>query len=299
MRETLGPNQRSPHHGSGTPHVPLLDIEQPNHRVFGVEFSSLLIGFCRAAFLVFGLLAGGLVWAVPAITEIVLGAEDDWPPYSSKKAEASGPEGFAVDLVREVFLQKGISVRFVALPFARCMFYAKSGRVAGCFNATIQNDIKDDYFWHRTPMFEEELAVFGPASFPSENLPLAYLRGKTVGYTIGYTYPAWFFEDSAIIKFGAKSDKVLLDMLAAHHLDFILLNTMPGYMRINSNAKLRGKIKKVGIISMDGFWVAFSKKHPDGERLSKLFEQGLQELKMSGKYTSMQSDFLRRLGINH
>ncbi len=91
------------------------------------------------------LLAIGLVLAWPSAraAEVVqIAAEDDWAPYSSVAAAGGQPVGFAVDLVREAFATQGVEVRFVGVPFARCMYMAKLGQVAGCFNATIVDDNK-------------------------------------------------------------------------------------------------------------------------------------------------------------
>jgi ABC-type amino acid transport substrate-binding protein len=55
-----------------------------------------------------GLLACGLAWAACAQNPVVtVAAEDDWAPYSSMKADKSGPEGFSPDLVQAVFKLKG------------------------------------------------------------------------------------------------------------------------------------------------------------------------------------------------
>jgi polar amino acid transport system substrate-binding protein len=41
----------------------------------------------------------------------------------------------------------------------------------------------------------------------------------------------------------------------------------------------------------------FSKAHPDGKRMSELFETALLEFKASGQYDKLQKDFRQRLGV--
>ena len=226
---------------------------------------------------------------------VKIAAEDDWAPYSSIKADKSGPEGFAVDIINAAFKTQGIDAEYVVVPFTRCLHYAKTGITVGCFNATMIESNKNDYYWHPTPLFYEELAVYTHASATANNLTQKDLEGKTLGYTIGYTYPTELMENPNITKFGAKSDNLLIQMAAAQRIDYILVNGMAGLYKINHIPEAKGKIKKVGVISIDSFLLAFSKKHPDGKRLVEIFEKGLQEIKQNGSYAAMEAKLRREL----
>jgi polar amino acid transport system substrate-binding protein len=252
----------------------------------------LLLGLCLA-------FCAGLRAQTLDKNTLVLAGEDDWSPYSSAEkpggdAKAS-PVGFSVDLVRAVLASQGIQVKIITVPFARCMLYAKTGEVAGCFNATITDDNRADYFWHQPAMFEEELSIFARADKSGPELKLADLRGQRVAYTNGYTYPSEFMHDSRIQKFVAVSDAALIRMLLAKRVDFILLNRTPGWMRIENTPDFKGQVKRVGLLSMDGFWVAFSKQHPQGERLAQAFSAGLAQMRRDGSYQRLQDDFRRRV----
>jgi len=240
------------------------------------------------------LLAAGMLtraWAQTS-SEVVIAAEDDWPPYSSVGPSNAAPTGFAVNLVREAFATQSIRVRFITVPFARCMFLAKIGKVAGCFDATILDENRDVYYWHATPMFQEQLAIFARANPTQANVTLADLAGKRVGYTIEYTYPDSFSLDPRILKFGAKSDRVLLEMLLAGHLDYIIINTTPAYVQMKKMGKSASLFAKVGVIAEDGFWVAFTRANPTGAELAVTFDRGLQALHQSGRYRQLQEHFL-------
>lgn len=226
-----------------------------------------------------------------------IAAEDDWAPYSAMKPDKSGPEGFAVDLVREVFKTKGIAVEFVVMHFSRCMHEAEVGLVTGCFDATITTGNKDRYHWHTTPLFHEGLAIFGRSGETRTDLGVDDLQGKWVGLTNGYTYPTEFMKDERIHKVTATSDANLLQMLVAGRVDYILINTMPGYLRASQDPEVHGRVKQVGVVSMDGFWIAFSKIDPKGEAMAALFEQALTDFIKSGRYQEMESAFRARLGM--
>lgn len=222
---------------------------------------------------------------------VTIAAEDDWAPYSSIKKDKSGPEGLTPELVKKVFKLKGIDVKYVTLPFARCMYDALIGKVVGCFDATVMEENKNQYYWGKTPMFVEGVSVFAKSDSRDQNIQIKDMEGKMVGYTIGYTYSQEILENKKIKLFGVASDHQQLNMLVNGRIQYALINTMPGATITNKDAKLKGRVKIVGHLSDDDFWIAFSKKHPDGKRLMETFESGLKLFKASGEYDKMMSDF--------
>lgn len=235
-----------------------------------------------------------VAWGAPP-PAVVIAAEDDWAPYSSARAGSSEPQGFAVDIVREAFATQGLQVKFVVVPFARCMHMAQTGQATGCFNATIVDDNRETFIWHPTPMFHEELAIFARSGHARRQLTLADLEGHSVGYTLGYTYPSAFQHNTRIRKVSAKSDGVLLDMVRAGRVEYVLVNAAPAYLRIAGQPALRGRLEKVGTVSTDGFWVAFTRAKPEGEPMAAAFERGLAALKGSGRYAALQAALWQRL----
>jgi len=222
---------------------------------------------------------------------ITIAAEDDWAPYSSIKADKSGPEGLAPELIKKVFKLKGIDVQYVTLPFARCMYYTLIGKTVGCFDATVTKENKNQYYWHKSPMFTEGLSVFAKSDSKDQHVELKDMEGKMVGYTIGYTYSPEILQNKKIKMFGVTSDHNQLNMLVNGRIQYALINTTPGIMIVNKDPKLSGKVKLVGRLSDDNFWIAFSKNHPDGKRLTETFESGLELFKSSGEYDKMMKDF--------
>lgn len=222
---------------------------------------------------------------------ITIAAEDDWAPYSSIKQDKSGPEGLAPELIKKVFKLKGVDVQYVTLPFARCMYYTLIGKTIGCFDATVTKENKNQYYWHKTPLFTAQLAVFARRNSEDNDLKIKDMEGKTVGYTIGYTYSKEVLQNKKIKLFGTVSDHNQLSMLANGRIQYALVYTMPGALIANQDPKLQGKVKIVGHINDDGFWIVFSKTHPDGKRLMETFQSGLELFKSSGEYDKMMNEF--------
>ena len=101
------------------------------------------------------------------------------PRQAERPTAGVGPE-----LVKAAFAAEGVDVEFRTIPFARCMYEARSDKVLGCFDATITEENRYQYFWHETPMFEEDLAIFALAREPRRDLKLTSLEQKTVGITL-------------------------------------------------------------------------------------------------------------------
>lgn len=232
---------------------------------------------------------------------VVIAGEDDWAPYSYAHQHQPGteqaPQGFSAQLIRAAFATQQIDVEFLTLPFARCMRLAQTDKVAGCFNATMTNENRNLYIWHKPPLFREELSIFG---LPGSTKPLTQedLRGKSVAITNAYTYPSAFMQDARIRKFPAVSDDNLIQMLLSKRVDYILMNRTPGSMRIQATANARGKVVWRGTLSADDFWIAFSRQHPQGQQLANAFSKGLAQLHETGAYQRMLFSFHKQIGAH-
>lgn len=232
--------------------------------------------------------------AMPRAETITIGAEDDWPPYSYRVAGQAEPQGLTPRLVRQAFASQGVAVRFRVLPFARCMMETEKGTLVACFNVSRTAANQALYHWHPTPMFEEELAIFArrspDTSPPMRQLGQNDLHGSSVGITVGYTYPTPFMTDPRIQRKPATSDGHLLHMLAAGRVDYIAVNTLPAWYRLQLDPGLQGQVQRVGRISVDGFWLGFTRAKPEGERLAQVFERGLQAMRRSGEHQRMLAE---------
>lgn len=227
---------------------------------------------------------------------VLIAVEDDWAPYAWLDKDSGVVRGLAPQIVRESFATQQVEVAFLPVPFPRCLHYAATGFTVGCFNATIVSGNRDAYHWHPTPMFHEELAIFASKPADSSEISVADLKGAVVGLTIGYTYPTELVNDEAITFLRVTSDELQLNTLAAGRIQYAILNTLPAYQRIKATPRLQGRVHRVGRISEDGFWIAFSKARPDGAHYAALFESGLQVLRESGRLDALQAALRAEIG---
>lgn len=220
---------------------------------------------------------------------IKMAAEDDWAPYSYQQDGSANPVGFSVDIVRAAFQTQGVEVEFVTVPFARCLHYSATGLTVGCFNVSINDKTRNQFYWHSTPLFCEEVGVFAHISSQNSDVNVQGLEGKSVGYTSSYTYSSYVTQNPYINFFTAKSDRQLLQLVAADRVgvDYVLISAVPTRYLLATEPELYGKVKQVGSLMSDPMHIAFSKTHPDGQRMSALFERGLQALHRTGQYNSL------------
>lgn len=240
-----------------------------------------------------------LLCAMPFVfaETISINAEDDWAPFSSITANKKSAEGLSVDLVRAAFATQGIDVRFMPVPFARCLFEVEHGQVVACFNASITEENKGKFLWPSQPLLNEGLSILALSDAGLRNLGPKDLEGHMVGITNGYTYPTSFMKNKKISKDISRTDAVQLKKLMSRRIEYAIINTTPAQLMINANPAMRGKIKIVGSVELSLLYLNFSKKHHDAPRLLAIFEKGLKTIHSNGTYARIQRDFNERLGL--
>lgn len=243
-----------------------------------------------------GLLPHAQAAKPPAEAEPVLvGVEDDCAPFAWV-GEDGQPRGYAVDVVRQAFSEMKVPMKLVVLPFERCMREARQGRVAACFNSMFNEDAAKEFHLHEVPLFHEPLGVLALASTPRAEVDPQALQGRTVGYVQSYQYPEWFMNSTTITRVPARSDKALLLMLARQRVDFALYGPTMAAWYLQTTPELQGvKLRMVGQLSNDGFGVAFSRRHPQGESLRRGFDQALAKLQARGAFKAVQQQYLKTL----
>ncbi|MBM5570636.1 MULTISPECIES: substrate-binding periplasmic protein [Deefgea] len=228
---------------------------------------------------------------------ITINAEDDWAPFSSISADKKTAVGLSVELVRAAYASQGIDVRFVPVPFARCLFEVEHGQVVACFNTSITDENREKFNWPSQPLLSEGLSILALSEFATKKISPKDLEGHLVGVTNGYTYPTWFMKNKKINKDLSRTDAVQLKKLLSRRIEYAVINTTPAQMMINADPAMRGKVKIVGEVEMSLLYLNFSKKHADAPRLLAAFETGFKAIQSNGVYARIQNDFKQRLGL--
>jgi polar amino acid transport system substrate-binding protein len=86
-------------------------------------------------------------------------------------------------------------------------------------------------------------------------------------------------------------------MLVHKRVDYILINRTPAFLYASQMSDVGDRVKPVGRVSMDGFWVACSKSHPQGVVLVDALNRGLAALKANGRLDAMLTSLRQRIGF--
>lgn len=239
----------------------------------------------RRAFL-FLCLALWVVWA-RAGTTIVIGAEDDWAPYSSASGQRA--QGFAVDVVREAFALRGITVQFRALPYSRCMAETRAGRLLACFDAVPNSLIRPHYLWPQLPLFSTRMNIYALAGARQHGLRTRNLEGHTVGVQRDYEYGEEFDVNTRIQRRVVDKNEQGFRMLRAGRIEYMAAEERIANALFRSKPnEFAGRFTLVGTVDTPDLYIAFSRLAPASAAMLAAFNQGYAKLRNSPRYGEIE-----------
>lgn len=232
----------------------------------------------------FLVLASGARAQAPAL---LIGAEDDWAPYSS--AENGQPKGMAVDIVQAIFAQAKLPVELVSMPYERCMVEAKAGRLAGCFDTVPDAQMRRDYVFHAKPLFSDFVVILTRKDSPVKSMQLRDLENKPVIVTYGYTYGDEFQTNKKIQHIDAIGDINVLRQLKAGKADqAIVYSRILSYLMRGKGKDMEGDFKVVGRLPQNPLYLTFSRRWPDIAGVTKKFNVAHDQLLKNGTIATIE-----------
>lgn len=225
---------------------------------------------------------------------VTIVAEDDWYPYCADKG--GKPEGMAVDVVRQAFKTAGVDVVFKVMPYAKCIEDTKKGLEVACFDTSWTEKYYADFYQPKHPLFEAEIAIYAASTYNGKtDLKVPDLEGKMVGITNGYEYGNEFSANKKIKTDTAATDLQGLKKLIANRTDYFLIYTKVADYLMKENKELQGKVKRVGLVTVDKIYLTFSKTHKDGKKYSEVFDSGMEKLNANGGLKKIYDDWNNKL----
>ena len=237
------------------------------------------------------LLASAALVPVARADEIVLVSPDYWCPFSCKAGAAQ--EGFAVDIIREIFTAAGHKVRLVNENYSRALLDVRLGK----YTATPST-------------FKEEAPDFVFPAVPISRNRYCFYVGKT--NTWQYTGPASLSgRKTGIIKdysYGTELDKLiqkqpqLFDVHTGDNLTERLilreqLGRIDGFVEeenlVNYTLKENGAwaLRNAGCVTSAYAYMAISPRHPKGREYARLFSDGMLRLQQSGRLKTILASY--------
>lgn len=213
---------------------------------------------------------------------ILLGAENDWVPYSNEDGT-----GMSNDIVRSAFKAVGIDVEFRVAPYNRLLKGVQEGTLLGAFNVPREPSIENLYLFGKTALFTARSAYY-----QNRNRPLSATRkeelknNEKVGVVFEYGYGDFFSKNDRIQKIAVKSDVLNLRKLAKGRIDTTILYEKTAAKLIKEN-HLTNKIEKAFDSETADIYVAFSKQFPKAQYYAEKLDAGLAKIKADGTYKAI------------
>jgi len=240
----------------------------------------------------FGAMLAIHAWDAYAASTVVVGAEDDWAPYSW--ATQQQPRGFAVDVVREAFALAGVQAEFRALPYSRCMAETRSGQLTACFDAVPNSLVKPHYLWPRMPLFSTRMNVYARTGSRQRGLRSKDLEGHTVGVQRDYEYGEEFDVNDRILRRVVDKNEHGFRMLLADRIEYMAAEERIANALFRSKAsEFAGRFTLVGTVATPDLFIAFSKTAPDSREMLARFNQGYDKLRKSPRYKQIEEQWFK------
>lgn len=228
----------------------------------------------RRLFFLLLLMSVESVWADETI---ILGAENDWIPYSNQDGT-----GMANEIVQAAYKAVGIDVKFKVGPYNRLLKMLRDGELLGAFNVPKEKSNENDYLFGKTPIFTAQSAYYYNKEHPlSVGRKEGLKNGEKIGVVFDYGYGDFFSGNDKIVKIPVRSDQLNLRKLAKGRIDATILYDRTARKLLKYEG-LSDRIVKAFDSESGDIYVAFSKSFPDAQHYVDKLDEGLAVIKASG-----------------
>lgn len=222
--------------------------------------------------------------------ETVKFAIGDWEPYTSSTNE----KGKMIEkVVTEVFKLEGIDTKYDYYPWKRSMLLVEKGESDGSFPWIKTPEREKDCVFAKSILFKDEAVYFHLQSKPFEWKSLEDIKKYKVGVTLGYSDEK-YYQDNGIAAESVPSEVLNFKKMLGGKIDVYKTSKNVGYAIINSNFTPEDAKKFTNhptAVTVDDYYILFSKKNPNAQALADKFDAGLKKLKDSGAYDKIIAEF--------
>jgi len=220
---------------------------------------------------------------------------DPWSPYAGQ--EDAEKEGYIVDVLRAIFEPKGYTVEFVNLPWTRCIKDTRDGRISGMAGADVL-EVPDFIFPTAT------VGVTTPRFFVNAGSPWRFVNVQSLTSVVMGVIQDYTYADSIdrYIQRSQGSERLhmvkgndplgrLIEALHNRRIDTFVENAAVAHHALAA-AGLDGQIVEAG--GPDAgvrLFVPFSPKLPKATEYARMFDEGIAELRSSGRLGEILAEY--------
>jgi polar amino acid transport system substrate-binding protein len=227
--------------------------------------------------------------ATTATPRAITVCSDPWMPYAGSGVPGAD-EGYVLAVTREALRRGGLEIRYVAIPWSRCLADVEAGR----WDAIACADLHEA---KGVVYPEQPVGLNGPAIFTLAGSTWRYggvasLERLRIGAVQGYTFTdeidGWLAahaKDGQHLYLAAGSEPLrrLMEMLAAGRLDAIVENSLVAAWTAHQAGRPPGFLRDAGASwAPVPIYVAFSSRRPDAAALARAFDAGILAMRADG-----------------
>lgn len=242
-----------------------------------------------------------LTLAGPALADSIRLTNGEWSPYLGKNLPH---HGVASRIVEEAFALEGVQVRWEFYPWARALRSAEHGKSDGAA-VWLRSPEREAAFYISDPVVDSSYYLFHRKDQPFDWQQVDDLQGKRIGGAIDYDYGQAFqqAENSGRLQVQRlSSEEQGLRMLLAGRLDVFPMDKVVAFDLLHSqfNAAERRQLSFHPLpLRSDSLHLLLSRKVAGNEAMLQRFNQGLQQLRASGKVSQYLLEIQQPLSLSH
>lgn len=232
---------------------------------------------------------------VPAAERIRI-AIGEWSPFIG--AELPG-NGVIARLVSEVFALQGIAVEYGFFPWKRAYEEVRRGRwqASAVWGRTAERERE---CWFSQVVYSDEVVLFynkaRPLQWNGDPTDLQSLHGLRIGLPLGSAKSQQLAEAErrGLVKYQIGGDELSnLRMLAAGRIDALdIIHGSASYLiRTRLSREERERLASSPSLSRWDYHLILSRQDEHSPRYLALFDQGLAQLRRSGRYEQIWAEF--------
>jgi len=213
---------------------------------------------------------------------------DNWCPYNCGAKDVN--PGYMIEALKQIFESKGHKINYEELNWARSLQDVRDGKITAVVGAAEED--KDGMVLPKTPFGNSKNCFYGKPGLTWKYEGAASLDKIKVGLVKDYTYGEPF--DSYFAKNALKNvnvypgdDAMEANANLAHlgRIDVLIEDhNVVGFFNKTASKKLQ----EYGCQNEDGaLFVGFSAKNPKAKEFAKIFDEGIAEMKKSGKLKTL------------
>jgi len=216
--------------------------------------------------------------------QLILGAEDSWPPYSDKSGQ-----GISTNIVKAAFAKVGITPKIQVRNYARVLQDVKTGRLDGGYNVTRQSNTEKEFIFGSEPILQAKAYWYFPSAnkipFKSVNhLPNGFRVGCIIDYEYGDTYEK---ERHRFKEVRVPHQSQLIRMLQQGRIDGALMFEAEAIYTLKEMGLNETIVQKGMFNHTSDIYLAFSRHNSRSAEHAKMFDQGIKKLKETGEYKQL------------